>query len=101
MSCWQWSASELTSAFERSILPSSFRPTGISHLPFSPSLREQAATATGAPVSALTTDTTPITSLTNFPSSASWRGSVPSPCEAIHPDSFSPKSTKSSVRRKL
>lgn len=100
VSCWQWSASELTSAFVRSRPDRSLRPTGISHLPVPPSLREQAATATGAPLSTLTTETTPMTSLTDFPPTASCLGSVPS-CAAIHSESLRPKSSRSSVLRKL
>ena len=100
VSCWQWSASEQTSALVRSISDRSLRPTGISHFPVSPSLRETGATATGAPFSTFTTDTTPTTSLTNLPSSASCLGSVPS-CADIHSVSFLAKSSRSSVLRKL
>ena len=100
VSCWQCSASEQTSAFVRSVSDRSLRPTGISHLPVSPSLREQTATATGTPFSTLTTETIPMTSLTNFPSNASCLGSVPS-CADIHSVSLLAKSSRSSVLRKL
>ena len=63
VSCWQCSASEQTSAFVRSVSDRSLRPTGISHLPVSPSLREQTATATGTPFSALTAETIPMSVL--------------------------------------
>jgi len=59
------------------------RRTGYSQRPFSPSFIDAGATATTSPLSASTTDTSPTTSLTNFPSAARWRGSFPA-CAVVH-----------------